>query len=77
MLGGWFSVEGGRALPPVRWMFDLYCACVMRAARCREPAKLGGHLLIWGVACQAWGLPVDFGCHFLMEEVIYRFGRSH
>ena len=30
----------GRALPPIRWLFNLYCARVMRAATSREPAKL-------------------------------------
>ena len=29
----------GRALPPVRWLFNLYCAYVLRAVRSREPAK--------------------------------------
>ena len=29
----------GRALTPVRWLFDLYCACVLRERGSREPAK--------------------------------------
>ena len=30
---------GGGALPPVRWLFDSYCACVGRKLESREPAK--------------------------------------
>ena len=31
---------GGRALPPVKWLFDLYFARVVKAVGSREPAKL-------------------------------------
>ena len=34
------SAHRGRALPPVRWLFDVFCACVGRRLGSREPAKL-------------------------------------
>ena len=34
------TLPDNRALPPVRWLFNLYCAHVLRAKGSREPAKL-------------------------------------
>ena len=35
--------RGGRALPPVRWLFDLYCARVLRAGRIKRTSQTGQH----------------------------------
>ena len=38
---GWVCAapQAQRALPPVSWLIDVYCACVLRERGSREPAK--------------------------------------